>query len=140
MNKITYIDSISTIKPEQLNGFFVDWPNPPKIKTHLEILKNSTYVVLAFDCNRCVGFINALADKILTAYIPLLEVLPEYKSKGIGKELVSKMIKKLDGLYMIDLLCDEEVQKYYEKLDLGFIKSKGMCIRNYNNQAGVKNV
>jgi len=133
---IKYIDSASEIKPDQLKGFFVDWPNPPSKVTHLEILKNSTYVVLALDGNNVVGFINALSDNVLTAYIPLLEVLPEYKRQGIGKELVRKIVKRIDGLYMIDLLCDEDVQTYYDKLDLGFIKTKGMCIRNYKNQAG----
>lgn len=47
--------------------------------------------------------------------------MPEYKSKGIGKELVKQMLKELDDIYMIDLCCDNDLVPYYEKL--GMIKS-----------------
>ena len=81
-----------------------------------------------------VGFITSVSDGVLSAYIPFLEVLPEYQSKGIGKELISRMKKKLNHLYMIDLLCDEKLIPYYEKL--GMRKAVGVIIRNYGNQSG----
>ncbi|HFL3236868.1 TPA: hypothetical protein ACG3KH_004337, partial [Clostridioides difficile] len=40
----------------------------------------------------------------------------------------------LGDLYMIDLLCDEELQKFYERT--GMRKASGMMIRHYANQAG----
>ena len=64
----------------------------------------------------------------------MLEVLPEYQNQGIGKTLVKKMLDQLKHLYMIDLLCDENLQGYYEKL--GMNKAQGMMIRNYKNQSG----
>ena len=36
-----------------------------------------------------VGFITAISDGVLSAYIPLLEVLPGWRSQGIGGELVT---------------------------------------------------
>ena len=41
------------------------------------------------DNGRIVGFINALSDGILSAYIPLLEVIQEYQGRGIGKEMLA---------------------------------------------------
>lgn len=38
---------------------------------------------------------------------------------------------------MIDLLCDPELQSFYEKLEMH--KVSGMCIRHYSNQAGYIN-
>jgi ribosomal protein S18 acetylase RimI-like enzyme len=133
---IKYTSSTEDISPENLQGFFVGWPNPPSTQTFLKILKQSHEVVLAVDesTDNVVGFINAISDGILSAYIPLLEVLPEYKGRGIGSELVRRMLRKLDGLYMIDLVCDQELQAFYTKIGLkpGF----AMMIRNFKKQSG----
>lgn len=78
---IIYLDSLEGIVESQLDtGFFHRWPNPPTIKQLYQILNNSTYICLAMDTetNQVVGFINALSDKILTSYIPLMEVVPNY--------------------------------------------------------------
>ncbi|MED4017888.1 GNAT family N-acetyltransferase [Sutcliffiella cohnii] len=130
----TTIDSITV---EMLEGFFVGWPQPPSQQTHLTLLKNSDKVVLALDeeTNKVIGFITAISDGVLSAYIPFLEVLPTYQNRGIGRELVQRMLKELDDIYMIDLMCDEELQPYYEKL--GLMKSVGMIRRNYSKQSGI---
>lgn len=136
MAKIVYRESADGIVSEQLLGFFVDWPNPPDPETHLRLLRQSGAVVLALDegADRVVGFITAITDGVLAAYIPLLEVLPAWQGQGIGRELVERMLDRLRDLYMIDLLCDEEMQPFYGRL--GFQRSPGMVIRNYANQPG----
>ena len=131
---IEYRANIENITIEHISGFFIGWPNPPSDKSFLKLLNGSYRVVLALDEDKVVGFITAISDGVLSAYIPLLEVLPEYKSKGIGKELVSRMKDELKHLYMIDLLCDEELIPYYEKQ--GMSKATGALIRNYENQSG----
>lgn len=129
-----YTTSLDGISPEMLTGFFDGWPNPPSKENHLKLLQNSYKVVLALDHNRVVGFITAISDGVISAYIPLLEVLPDYKNIGIGKELVKRMLEELQDHYMVDLMCDDELQPYYEKF--GMIKSKGMVVRNYKFQSG----
>lgn len=131
---IRYQAGIENIGPGQLSGFFVGWPNPPSQETFLKLLEGSYRVVLALEDDKVIGFINAISDGVLSAYIPLLEVLPEYQSKGIGKELVSRMKEMLSHLYMIDLLCDEELIPYYEKLEMS--RATGAFIRHYENQNG----
>ncbi len=69
------------------------------------------------------------------AYIPLLEVLPEYQGQGIGKELVKRMKEELSHYYMIDISCDDNVVPFYEKQ--GFNKNNSMYIRNYDKQKGM---
>ncbi|MEK5392705.1 GNAT family N-acetyltransferase [Margalitia sp. FSL K6-0131] len=129
-------NSLEGISSNMLKGFFVGWPNPPSPQTHLNLLKKSSKVVLAMDDNttQVVGFITAISDGILSAYIPLLEVLPEYKNKGIGKELVKQMLKELDNIYMIDLCCDDDLVPFYEKF--GMMKGNSMLFRNYQRQSG----
>lgn len=131
-----YISTIENVTAENLGGFFVGWPNPPSPQMHFELLKNSNKIVLAIDeeANKVVGFITAITDKTLSAYIPFLEVLPDYQDRGIGKELVRRMLERLGNLYAIDLLCDPELQPFYESL--GMRQAHGMMVRNYENQAG----
>ena len=133
---IRFVDSLGDTTPEQLQGFFVGWPNPPSPQTHLRILQKSTAVELAVDdtTGRVVGFINAFSDGVLMAYIPLLEVLPEYQGQGIGRTLVERMLARLGNLYAVDLLCDPELQPFYAQA--GMQPATGMLLRNYARQAG----
>ena len=86
---ISYTDTVAGITPDRLQGFFVGWPNPPSPETHLEILQGSSNFVLAIDdeTGNVVGFVSAVSDGVLSAYIPLLEVLPSYQNRGIGTAL-----------------------------------------------------
>ena len=131
-----YKNCIDGITSDMLNGFFVGWLNPPNQQTHLKLLKNSSTIVIALEenTNQVVGFITAISDSVLSAYIPFLEVLPQYQNKGIGKELVNRMLKQLEGIYMIDICCDDDLVPFYEKY--GLLKSNGMLTRNYKRQSG----
>ena len=133
---IEYLYSVEEITADQLHGFFVGWPNPPSPEVHLRLLKQSDEVVLALDAanGNVVGFITAITDRILAAYIPLLEVLPAYQHQQIGKTLVQKMLERLSRYYMIDLSCDPEMQPFYEQF--GMRRATGMLSRNYGKQSG----
>lgn len=134
---IVYTDQVSSITPPQLTGFFVGWPNPPNPETHLRVLQGSYRVWLALDADtqQVVGFINAISDSVLAAFIPLLEVLPDYHHQGIGSELTQRMLNSLSHLYSVDLLCDDALIPYYEKF--GMRSGNGMMSRNYSNQSGL---
>lgn len=133
---VTYTDLIEGITPKNLEGFFVGWKNRPSPETHFRVLQGSDYVVLAVDdeTDNVVGFVTAHSDGILSAYVPLLEVLPAYQNQGIGKQLMRRILDKLKHLYMIDLTCDPDRQSFY--LQLGMRRSTGMMIRHFDRQAG----
>lgn len=136
MSTITYSTDPRSIAPENLTGFFVGWPNPPSPERHRDLLLSSSYVVLAVDeeTDRVVGFANAVSDKVLAAYIPLLEVLPEYQGQGVGREIMRRMFELLEEYYMVDLLCDPELERFYRPL--GMQPATGMMIRRYERQSG----
>jgi ribosomal protein S18 acetylase RimI-like enzyme len=132
---ISYTTSLTNLTADHLRGgFFVGWPNPPTPETHLHVLQGSAYVVLARDGDPVVGYITAITDGVLAAYIPHLEVLPAYKGQGIGTELVRRIFDQLQHIYMIDLICDADVQPFYDRL--GMMRYTGMIKRNYDHQSG----
>ena len=83
--------------------------------THLRLLHGSDEIELATDeeTGQVVGFATAITDGVLSAYIPLFEVLPAYRGRGVASELVRRLLKKLDHHYMIDLLCDADLQPFF---------------------------
>ena len=132
---IQYSNNKDGFENLEMDGFFVGWPNPPSLEVFKQILLGSYKVILAYENDRLIGFITSVSDGVLSAYIPFLEVLPAYQGKGIGKKLVKLLQDELKHLYMIDLLCDEELIPYYE--NLGMMKVQGACLRNYERQSGV---
>lgn len=132
---IRYTRSLDGITAEQLaGGFFAGWPTPPSPEMHRRILRGATHVVLALDGERVIGFVTALSDGVLSAYIPLLEVLPAYQGRGVGTALLRELFAALGDLYMIDLQCDASMQPFYARL--GMQPMSGMALRNYAMQNG----
>ena len=126
---ITYKETTAGIRPKDLAGFFVGWPNRPSPDAHLRILEGSDLIVLAVAPNSgVVGFVTAITDGVASAHITFLEVLPDWQGRGIGTELMRSLLAGLKGIYAIDLVCDEDVRGFYERL--GFNPALAMTIRN----------
>ena len=125
---ITYRTGVGSVAPNQVSGFFVGWPVPPSAEKLIEVMDSSYRRVWALEGERVVGYINAISDGVLTAFIPWLEVHPDYQGQGIGTELVNRLVAQLEGMYSIDLACDEDLIGYYERL--GFFSFTAMGKRN----------
>lgn len=133
---IIYTESLAELKPGMLIGFWQKWDQKPSPETTFRLLKQSSAKIVALDqeTNQAVGFITALTDNVMSAYIPFVEVLPEYQGRGVGQELIKRMSRKFEHLFMLDLICDESLQSYYEKL--GMVKAVGMSVRHHEREAG----
>lgn len=132
---ITYKQYNETMDSLEIaDGFFDGWPNPPSKVVHRQILNNSYMSFVAIDEGRIIGFINVISDGVLSAYIPLLEVVDAYKGQGIGTRLVEKVIEAMRDLYMIDVACDDDVVPFYAKFDM--MRGNAMSVRNYGRQSG----
>ena len=131
---IAYTDSLKGITAEMLGAFFAGWTHPPDADRRLRILRGSSHVVLAIDeeTGKVVGFVNALTDGANSAFIPLLEVLPAYRRRGIGTELMRRMLERLGDYPSIDLTCDGQAQPFYERC--GMQRSVGMVVRDYSRK------
>ena len=124
---ISYRTDLDGVTEADLAGFFVGWPRPPAEDRRLALLRGSSHVVLAWDGDRLVGFVTALSDGVLMAYLPLLEVLPAYQAAGIGTALVDRVLGEIGELYGVDVCCDEDLVPYYARF--GFQRVAGMVLR-----------
>ena len=116
---VAYRDDIAGLTADRLRGgFFEGWPNPPTPDGHLAHLRGCEAVGLAVDeaTGDVVGFISALGDGGTVAFISLLEVLPAWRGQGIGSELTRRMLARLGDRYAVDLVCDDDVVPFYERL------------------------
>ena len=124
---IRYTEDAAEVEENMLDGFFVGWPRRPSKAQHLAVLRGSFRVVLAMDdrTGRVVGFVNMISDGVLTAFIPWLEVLPDYQGQGIGTELMQRVLDCVQ-MYSIDLVCDEPLLPYYRRLGMTPIPGAGI--------------
>ena len=134
---IDYRSNLDGITADQCEGpFFAGWPNPPSPQRHLEILSGSDHVALAIHepDGRVIGFATAITDGGFMAFIPLVEVVAGFQGRGIGSELVRRLLDELSDYYAVDALCDPELQPFYRHL--GMKPATGVMWRNYSRQSG----
>lgn len=122
---IHYTDDLTHVHEDMLHGFFVGWPQRPSLRQHLAVLRESYRSVVAIksEDGQVVGFVNMLSDGVLTAFVPWLEVLPEYQGQGIGSELMRRLLDGTDRFYSVDLVCDAELVPYYARFGMRMASS-----------------
>ena len=125
--RVVFLDDPSSLREDQLEGFWVGWPDPPSPAVHLRHLRGSDAAIVALDpgSDRVVGFVTAITDGVLSAFVPTLEVLPGWQGRGIGSELVRRILDRLAGCYSVDVVCDEDLVPFYERLGLARLTAAG---------------
>ncbi|MFN8022990.1 MAG: GNAT family N-acetyltransferase [Acidimicrobiales bacterium] len=131
MHSVSISFGVEGLRPDDLDGFFVGWPDPPSLDDQLGILAAADEVVVArTDDGTVIGFATAITDRRFAAYVPLVEVLPEHQGRRVGSQLVEALLDRLRTCYMIDLVCDDDVVPFYERL--GGTRLAAMAWRNYD--------
>nr|WGH12990.1 hypothetical protein Ycf52 [Echinothamnion sp.] len=99
----------------------VGWVRRPLKKVELA-LKNSFLTVSLFyytqNTKRLIGFARVTSDGSFNATIWDVAIHPEFQGKGLGKDLMNKVIKELrkHDISTITLFADPEVIKFYKHI------------------------
>ncbi|USY55327.1 GNAT family N-acetyltransferase [Bacillus sp. 1780r2a1] len=96
-----------------------------------KMCEQSWYTLYAFDADELVGTARVISDGIITATICGVGVAPAYQSKGIGKELMNRIIKYCEKQRVIpQLMCVDSLKPYYESL--GFEEFATAMVKRIN--------
>ena len=64
-----------------------------------------------------------------------VEVVPDERGRGVGAELLRRMLAELE-VYMVDLMCDANRVGFYTRQ--GMRPAQGMIRRNFELQSGTQ--
>ena len=81
----------------------------------MRALKRSHSVVTAWVKSSLVGLGNALSDGNLVVYYPHMLVLPEFQGRGIGRELMKRLMKRYRGFHQHILIAEAKAVSFYRK-------------------------
>ncbi|AYB43338.1 GNAT family N-acetyltransferase [Paenibacillus lautus] len=78
---------------------------------------NSWYAVYAFEGQKLVGMGRVISDGVITGVICGLGVHPDYQSRGIGRQILQRLVEHCEKSRVFpQLMCEEGLEPYYEKL------------------------
>ena len=80
-------------------------------------LMTSFFHIAVYDGDQLVGFVDSVSNGVTDAYIQDLIVCPDYQGKGIGTDLMKKMIASLKEkhIYIISVIFEERLKPFYDR-------------------------
>jgi len=81
-------------------------------------IRNSTYVVSAWQGDTLVGLARGLSDNVSIFYLQDILIRPEFQGQGIGKQLLSNCLERFKHVRSKVLMTDDREQqlRFYESV------------------------
>jgi GNAT superfamily N-acetyltransferase len=92
-----------------------DWSSVKKPELLYKGLLASHSLVSGWHDRKLVGLGNAISDGYLVVYYPHLLVLPDYQGRGIGTELMRRLMARYEGFHQHMLVADGRALNFYRK-------------------------
>lgn len=127
--------SLENINWDELSNLYLIAPLGKKDPSDLKIaFSNSMYKCFVTDSGKLIAVGRALADGIDCSYICDVAVHPDYQGRGIGKEVVSRLVALSSKHRKIILYTAPGKEGFYRKL--GFLRmATAMAIFQNQDQA-----
>ena len=93
----------------------VGWTTAKYPNRLYEAIKNSSYVMSAWDEDKLVGLISAIDDGAINVFITYLLVKSEYQNQGIGKVLMNDFCQKYESYGRRIVSTELDKEEYYKK-------------------------
>ena len=83
-----------------------------------QAVRDSTYVVTAWDGLKLIGLARGLSDNSAIFYLQDILVRPEFQRQGIGRQLLENCLERFKHVRSRVLMTDDEDKqiKFYESL------------------------
>ena len=91
------------------------WSSAQKPELLHKALLTSHSLVTAWEGTKLIGLGNAISDGYLVVYYSHLLVLPEYQGRGIGTELMRRLMARYEGFHQHILVADGRALNFYRK-------------------------
>ena len=105
---VAYSCSADAVNAEQLQGFIYRLSDG-SVRAHVAAFPAREFT-RRYRSRRAQGpprsLVTAINDGVSAAYLPHLEVLPDWHGMSIGSELMRRMLVQLAHLYVTELVCD----------------------------------
>jgi GNAT superfamily N-acetyltransferase len=127
---IDYRDGPYDVDLTQLARLFdsVGWQYRTRDPERLaQMVRGSLYNVSAYEGATLVGYARAISDGAFNAYVTTVAVLHAYQRRGIGRELLRRLLDGRDQITFV-LHADPEVHPFY--LRCGFAPAPDMLRRD----------
>jgi ribosomal protein S18 acetylase RimI-like enzyme len=93
----------------------------------------SSICVAAWDGERVVGFARALSDGEHRAYVEDVVIDPDYRGRGIGEEIVARLLAEIGDVHIVSLFCEPGRVNFYGRN--GFVPSGTQVMLHRENLA-----
>lgn len=104
----------------------VNWESAQFPASLSRAITGAEFVQTAWEGDRLVGLMTAISDGGMNVFFPYLVIHPQEQGKGIGRELVARMLRRYEGSYRKILVCNEDKAAFYEKC--GFSACPDQCL------------
>jgi GNAT superfamily N-acetyltransferase len=91
------------------------WSSADKPELLYQGLLASHSLITAWEGTKLVGLGNAISDGYLVVYYPHFLVLPEYQGRGIGTELMRRLMARYAGFHQQMLVADGRALDFFRQ-------------------------
>lgn len=98
-------------------GWSVYYSHPEVLR---QVFEHSLRVLAAYDGDQLVGLIRAVGDGQTVVFIQDLLVAPVYQRRGIGRDLVARLLERFQNVRQVYLITDDTPET------VGFYKAVGL--------------
>lgn len=109
------------------------WDGAPSLEQTQLAMQNTIFRVSIYDGDKAVAMARMIGDMGMCYYIKDVVVRPEYQGKGLGKKLISELLKFIndngikDTQTFVELAAVPDKMPFYEKL--GFSANEAQRLR-----------
>lgn len=121
---LVWKQTIDGVDWEELSALYRIAPLGDKSAASLETaFSNSRFVLFVYEENRLVGAGRALADGVDCSYIGDVALLPSHQSRGLGKQIVARLVDLSAGHRKIVLYAVPGKEPFYAKFGFRRLKT-----------------